>query len=70
MPAFHILSLGVRDEHQVVSVKKLPRHTSVELPRKRLHHQNEEQWAKDISLMDTNSYGKMLTVLTIDLHTT
>ena len=33
-------------------------------------YQNEEQWAKDRTLMHTNSHTKLLTVLTIDLHTT
>ena len=63
------LILGVRDEHQVVIVKKLPVYTSAELKRKRLQQQNEGQWAKGRTLMHTNSHAKLLTVLTIDPHT-
>ena len=64
------LLLGVHNEHQVISVEKLPWYTSAELPRKCFQYQNEEQWAKDKTLMHTNSHTKLLTVLTIDLHTT
>ena len=39
--------LGIRDEHQVISVEKLPRHTSAEPTRKNLQYQDEEQWAKN-----------------------
>ena len=63
------LLLGVRDEHQVVIVKKLSVYTSAELKRKRLQYQNEGQWAKGRTLMHTNSHAKLLTVLTIDPHT-
>ena len=37
---------------------------------KPFQHQDEEQWAKDRTLMHTNSHAKFLTVLTIYLHTT
>ena len=47
------LLLGVRDEHQVISVEKSLQHTSEKLMLKRL--QGEEEWAKDRALMHTNS---------------
>ena len=40
------LLLGVCDEQQVASEEKLSRHTNAELMWKRLHHRDEEQWAK------------------------
>ena len=61
------LLLAVHNEHQVISVEKLPRYTSAKLTRKRLHHQNEEQWTKE---RNTNSHAEILTVLNIDLHMT
>ena len=79
-PSFHVslprlelgdtLLLGDRDEHQVISVEKLPWYTSTELTRTRLQPQNDEQWAKNRTLMHTNSHAKLLTVLTIDPRTT
>ena len=63
------LLLGVHDEHQVIGVEELPWYTSAEFMRQRLHLQNEEQWAKDITLMHTNSNTQLLTLLTIHLHT-
>ena len=63
------LLLGVCDEHQVNSIEKLPRHTSDELARQCFQQQDGEKWAKDRALMHTNSYAKLLTVLTIDPHT-
>ena len=39
--------------HQVISVEKLPWHTSAELTRKRFQHQDEEQGARDRALMHT-----------------
>ena len=56
------LLLGVCNEHQVINVKKFPRHTSVELTRKRLQHQDEEQGAKDRAL--TTPMPNSITVLT------
>ena len=76
MPAIHALSLeirpllGVCHEHQVIRIEALPWYTSVELTRQSLQHQNEEQWAKDRTLMHTNSHTKLLTVPSIDPHTT
>ena len=64
------LLFGGHDEHQVISVKELPCYASAELALQNLHHKNEEQWAKDRTLMHTNSYTKLLTVLTIDSHKT
>ena len=64
------LLLGVHDEHQVISVDKLPWYPSAKLKRKRLQHKVEEQWAKDRTLMHTNSHAKLFTVLTIDPHPT
>ena len=66
----HTLLLGVRDEHQVISLEELPWYAGVELTWQSLKHQNEEQWAKDRTLMHTDSHTKLLTVLTIDPHMT
>ena len=62
--------MGVHDEHQVISIEMLPRHISAELTWKHLQHKDEEQWAKDRALMHTNSYAKLLAVLSIDPHMT
>ena len=56
--------LGVRDEHQVISVEELPCYASLKLMRQNIHHQNEEQWVKGRTLMHTNTHTKLLTVLT------
>ena len=64
------LLLGVCDEKQVVSEEKLPWHTNAELMWKRFQHRDEEQWAKGRVLKHINSHAKLITVLTIDLHTT
>ena len=45
---------GVSNAYQVISMEKLPRHTSAELTRGRLQHQDEEQWAKDRALIVYN----------------
>ena len=44
---------GARSMHQVISVEKLPWHTSAELTRKRFQHQDEEQGARNRALMHT-----------------
>ena len=64
------LLLGVCDEQQVGSEEKLLWHTNAELMWKRLHHRDEEQWAKGRVLMHINSHTKLIIVLTIDLHMT
>ena len=61
---------GVSNEHQVIRVEELPWYTSAELTRQHLQHHREEQWANDGTLMHTNYHAKLLTVLTIDSHTT
>ena len=72
MPAFHALTLEIHlplgcvqwaKSHQR---KKLPRYTSAELTRKRLQHQNKEQWAEDKTIIHTISHAKLPTVLTTD----
>ena len=40
------LLLSVHDEHQVISIEKLPWYNGVELTRQRLQYQDEGQWAK------------------------
>ena len=60
------LLLGVRNEHQVINVDKLPWHTSAKLMRKRHQQQGEEQWYKDSALMHTKSLGNPFTVMTIN----
>ena len=64
------LLLGVQDKHHVISVEKLPWDTSAELSQKCLQHQDEQQWSKDRALMHVDTYAQILTVLTIDPHTT
>ena len=68
MPSFHALSLEIHTpsmsvmstSHQVISVEKLPQHTTVELIQKHFQHQDKEQWAKDRALVDTNPHAKLL----------
>ena len=62
----YALLLGVCDEHQVISIEKLPWPTRAELTRKLLQHPSEEQWPNDRAMM----HAKLLDVLTIDSHTT
>ena len=45
-----------------------PLHTSAQLTRKCLQHQDEEHWVKDRALMHIKSHAK-LTVLTVDPYT-
>ena len=47
--------LCVCDEHQVIRIEKFARHTSAKLTRKSLQHQDKEEWARDRTLMHTNS---------------
>ena len=71
--AFHALSLEIHSSWVFVmnnGEEKLPRHTNAELMWKRLHHRDEEQWAKGRVLMHINSHAKLIIVLTIDLLTT
>ena len=63
------LLLGISDEHQIISLEKLPQHTSVELTQRRFQHQGEK-WAEEIALVHTDSHIRLLTVLTFDLQTT
>ena len=67
---FHTkLDLGdskIRNEHQFVSVKELPRQTCAELIQQHFQHQDEEQCAKDRALMHTHYHAKLLAVQTID----
>ena len=65
-----ILLLGVFDEHEVISIEMLPPHTGREVTWKHLQHQDEEQCAKDRSLMHTNFQVKLFTVQTIGTHMT
>ena len=62
--------LDVHNEYQVISVEKLQWHTSADLKRNRLQQLAKEQWAKVRTLMHTNSYAKLVTVLISDPLTT
>ena len=50
------LLLCVHDEHQTVSIKKLPWYTNVERMRNHLQHQNEGQWTKDSTTPNPSLY--------------
>ena len=51
--------VGVCDEHQVISMEKLPGHTNAKLSRKCLQLQNGQQWAKGRTLMHTVSHASL-----------
>ena len=70
MPAFSALSmdtllLGVRDEHQAISIDNLPWNTCAEFTQKLFHHLDGLQWTMERALRHTKSHAKLLTVLTV-----
>ena len=75
MPAFHAFSFEIHSYlvsamRARTSALRSSHSTAVLNSRDRASSMNEEQWAKDRTLMHTNSHTKLLTVLTIDPHTT
>ena len=53
---------------KIVSIQKLPWHTSTELARQSFQHTYEKQGAENRSLMNTNSNSELLAVLTLDMY--